>query len=74
MSAIDNRLKTLGITLPTPVPPVANYVPSVISGKQLVISGQICAGLDGKVAERHVDIAELHANPPCLPESMGPTL
>jgi enamine deaminase RidA (YjgF/YER057c/UK114 family) len=54
MSAIDDRLKQLGITLPTPVPPVANYVPFVISGKQLVISGQICAGLDGKIAERHL--------------------
>jgi enamine deaminase RidA (YjgF/YER057c/UK114 family) len=28
-------------------------VPFVISGQLLVISGQICAGLDGKVAERH---------------------
>jgi enamine deaminase RidA (YjgF/YER057c/UK114 family) len=54
MSAIDSRLKSIGITLPSPVPPVANYVPSVISGKLLVISGQICAALDGKVAERHV--------------------
>ena len=54
MSAIEDRLKTLGIALPTPVPPVANYVPFVISGRQLVISGQICAGPDGKLAERHV--------------------
>jgi len=53
MPAIDARLKQLGIEIPTPVPPVANYVPYVISGKQLVISGQICAALDGKVAERH---------------------
>jgi enamine deaminase RidA (YjgF/YER057c/UK114 family) len=53
MPAIEDRLKALGITLPTPVPPVANYVPFVISGHQLVVSGQICAGLDGKVAERH---------------------
>ena len=54
MSAIADRLKTLGITLPTPVPPVANYVPFVITGNQLVVSGQICAGLDGKIAERHL--------------------
>ncbi len=54
MPAIDDRLKHLGITLPTPVPPVANYVPFVISKGQLVISGQICAGLDGKIAERHL--------------------
>jgi enamine deaminase RidA (YjgF/YER057c/UK114 family) len=54
MPAIDDRLKHLGITLPMPVPPVANYVPFVISKGQLVISGQICAGLDGKIAERHL--------------------
>jgi enamine deaminase RidA (YjgF/YER057c/UK114 family) len=54
MSAIENRLKELGIALPTPVPPVANYVPFAISGNLLVVSGQICAGLDGKLAERHV--------------------
>jgi enamine deaminase RidA (YjgF/YER057c/UK114 family) len=53
MSAIEDRLKHLGITLPTPVPPVANYVPFVITGHQLFISGQICAALDGKLAERH---------------------
>lgn len=53
MSAIEDRLKSLGIALPTPVPPVANYVPFVISGTMLVVSGQICAGPDGKVAERH---------------------
>ena len=54
MPAIENRLKELGITLPTPVPPVANYVPFTISGNLLAVSGQICAGLDGKIAERHV--------------------
>ena len=54
MPAIENRLKELGITLPTPVPPVANYVPFTISGNLLAVSGQICAGLDGKIAERHL--------------------
>jgi enamine deaminase RidA (YjgF/YER057c/UK114 family) len=53
MPAIDARLKELGIEIPTPVPPVANYVPYAITGKLLVISGQICAALDGKVAQRH---------------------
>src|SRR5690606_17372235 len=42
-----------GVTLPKPVPPVANYVPFVISGKLLVISGQVCMGLDGKLADKH---------------------
>jgi enamine deaminase RidA (YjgF/YER057c/UK114 family) len=53
MSAIDDRLKTLGITLPSPVPPVANYVPFAVTGDILVISGQVCAGPDGKIDGRH---------------------
>jgi enamine deaminase RidA (YjgF/YER057c/UK114 family) len=41
MSKIQTRLKELGIVLPTPAAPVANYVPFVISGRMLYISGQI---------------------------------
>jgi len=46
---IDARLKELGITLPTPMPPIANYVPYVITGNLVVISGQVPA-VDGKIA------------------------
>lgn len=35
------RLKEMGIELPTPAAPVASYVPFVISGNQLFISGQL---------------------------------
>lgn len=35
------RLKELGITLPEAAAPVANYVPYVISGNMVFISGQI---------------------------------
>lgn len=38
---IDARLKELTITLPEPPKPVASYVPYVVSGKQVVISGQL---------------------------------
>ena len=38
---IDARLNELGIELPTPPAPVASYVPYVISGKQVYISGQV---------------------------------
>ncbi len=38
---ITARLAELGITLPTPATPVANYVPYVLSGDLLVVSGQI---------------------------------
>ena len=38
---VDARLKELGIELPTPPAPVASYVPYVISGKQVYVSGQV---------------------------------
>jgi enamine deaminase RidA (YjgF/YER057c/UK114 family) len=53
MSAVERKLAELGITLPTPAAPVANYVPFVISGKMLAISGQVCLGPDGKLAQAH---------------------
>jgi enamine deaminase RidA (YjgF/YER057c/UK114 family) len=52
MSAIDQKLRKLGITLPTPAAPIANYVPSVRSGNMLVISGQLCLGNDGKLVAK----------------------
>jgi enamine deaminase RidA (YjgF/YER057c/UK114 family) len=48
MTHIDEKLKVLGIALPAPVKPVANYVPWVISGKQVFVSGQLPM-LDGKL-------------------------
>jgi enamine deaminase RidA (YjgF/YER057c/UK114 family) len=45
---IDARLAELGITLPSPMPPVANYVPFVVTGDLVFISGQVPA-LDGKI-------------------------
>ena len=38
---IDSRLKELGIVLPEPANPAANYVPYVISGNLVFIAGQI---------------------------------
>ena len=46
---IENRLAELGLALPTPRSPIANYVPFVLSGKLLTVSGQICFGADGKM-------------------------
>jgi len=40
-STIDERLNELGITLPDPSAPAANYVPFVITGSQVFISGQV---------------------------------
>ena len=53
MNAIETKLQELGITLPTPAAPVANYVPFVRTGHLVVISGQLCLGLDGKIADAH---------------------
>ena len=32
---------------------MANYVPFVLTGKLLFVSGQVCIGLDGKLADTH---------------------
>jgi len=44
---IAARLKELGIALPRPAAPQANYVPWVKSGALLFVSGQITAGPNG---------------------------
>jgi enamine deaminase RidA (YjgF/YER057c/UK114 family) len=46
---IEARLQELGIGLPTPMPPIANYVPYVVSGDLVFVSGQVPA-VDGKIA------------------------
>lgn len=53
MSTVKERLERLGITLPKAAAPVANYVPFVRMGNLVVISGQICLGPDGKIADAH---------------------
>src|SRR4029077_9440666 len=49
---IKKKLASIGVTLPTPASPVANYVPFVRSGDMLVVSGQICFGSDGKLVAK----------------------
>ena len=44
---IESRLEALGITIPSPATPAANYVPFVRSGNLLFISGQITMDSDG---------------------------
>ncbi len=45
---IAKRLAELGITLPKPPAPVASYVPTVITGNLIFVSGQVCTDKDGK--------------------------
>lgn len=41
MNPIDTKIAELGLTLPEPSAPVANYVPYVVTGNLVFISGQI---------------------------------
>lgn len=60
MSQIAQRLAELGVVLPKPAAPVANYAPYVLTShaapgalSQLWVSGQLPLGPDGTLAERH---------------------
>lgn len=48
-SDIETRLKALGFELPPAPKPVANYVPFLLAGDQLFISGQISKAADGAI-------------------------
>lgn len=48
----ENKLASLGITLPTPAAPVANYVAFVRSGNMLTVSGQLCFGSEGTLVAK----------------------
>ncbi|GAB5457502.1 MAG: RidA family protein [Henriciella sp.] len=61
MSTPESRLEALGIVLPEAMSAVANYVPYVISGQQLFISGQISNGPDGLVFGRLGEDMKLEA-------------
>ena len=51
---IEAKLAELGIALPQPAAPVANYVPFVVSGSLVYISGQLPLSSDGKLDPEHV--------------------
>jgi enamine deaminase RidA (YjgF/YER057c/UK114 family) len=46
---IEAKLAELGITLPRPMAPIANYVPYVVTGRLAIVSGQVPA-IDGRIA------------------------
>ena len=47
MSKIESRLKELAIVLPSPPAPVASYVPYVVTGNLVFISGQVTLSPEG---------------------------
>lgn len=61
MSTPEARLEELGIKLPEPMKAVANYVPFVISGNQLFVSGQVSATADGRITGRLGETMDLPA-------------
>jgi len=49
MSAIEEKLASLGVVLPTPVAPVAAYIPFVRTGRLMHISGQVSVDASGGI-------------------------
>ncbi|MBI1201385.1 MAG: RidA family protein [Rhodopseudomonas sp.] len=49
---VEKAILDLGITLPTPAAPMANYVAFVRTGNLVTVSGQLCFGTDGKLAAK----------------------
>lgn len=45
--SIEKRLEEMGIALPKAAAPAANYVPFVVSGSHLYVSGQVPMGPNG---------------------------
>ncbi len=48
-TTIEQRLAALGLVLPEAPAPVANYVPHLIAGELLFVSGQISKAADGSI-------------------------
>jgi enamine deaminase RidA (YjgF/YER057c/UK114 family) len=46
---VEKKLADLGVVLPSPAAPIANYVPFVRTGNFMVVSGQLCFDAEGKL-------------------------
>ena len=49
MSAIEDKLEEMGLSLPPPTTPMANYVPAVLSGNLVFLSGHVPRNPDGSL-------------------------
>ena len=59
--SLTARLADLGITLPDAPAPAANYVPFVVTGNTVYVSGQISNGPDGLITGRLGDGMDVDA-------------
>lgn len=59
MGRVEARLQELGITLPTPPAPVASYVPFVIVGNVVHVSGQVSVDASGGIKGKLGDAIEV---------------
>ncbi len=59
MGQVEARLQELGITLPTPPAPVASYVPFVIVGNLVHVSGQVSVDASGGIKGKLGDSIEV---------------
>jgi enamine deaminase RidA (YjgF/YER057c/UK114 family) len=58
VGVVDDRLAGLGLVVPEVVPPVAAYVPAVLDGSRVYVSGQVPM-VDGVLAESgHVGVGD----------------
>jgi enamine deaminase RidA (YjgF/YER057c/UK114 family) len=49
---VERKLSELGVSLPTPASPVANYIPFVRAGALVFVSGQVCLDATGKLVAK----------------------
>jgi enamine deaminase RidA (YjgF/YER057c/UK114 family) len=59
MGRVDAKLQELGVTLPTPPAPVASYVPFVIVGNLVHVSGQVSVDASGGIKGKLGDAIEV---------------